>query len=335
MSHTWMNGPVSLHHTMNPEATHPTVSCIIVNYETSSFVSRCVASLRNSVTESINIEIIVVDNPSQAHDIENLRSLPIDILVSSDSNVGYGIACNLGRKSAHGDYICILNPDTVVNPQTIEFWVKSFRELSASQPDLALLAPTLINENETEQRSTYHFLSPLNYWAYHSLIAGCLKKFRKSVRIETKKKSSRFLRVDWAMGAAYLVKSEAWNTVQGFSDKFFMYAEDQDLCKRLQEHGYSIWQSTQLRILHTQGEPSAEGRASGIIRFFDGLSRYIRIHYSLGGRISIRMQIICDMTLRILFLSVLRVTNWHSIMTRNRMRGYCAVFGTTIKTLFQ
>ncbi len=288
-------------------------------------VRRCVTSLKQQTTID-DTEIIIVDNDSSDEDKNNLRKIKDVLLVFSTSNLGYGQGCNLGVKNATGDLICILNPDTVLSPDTLEKWAAEFSTLKTQYIDLALLAPTLRNENGNIQRSTYRFLSPLNYWFYHSIFAGMIKKIKKSIRFHNRNcQNNQVLEVDWAMGSAYLIDKAAWDKVGGFSDKFFMYAEDEDLCYRFRSAGYRILYTGNVSLTHTQGEPSAHNRAKGIISFFDGLSRYIDLHYTAPMKQLIILQVIVDMCIRILLADFMYLFKPKDEMTRSRLRGYIEV----------
>src|SRR5690606_10644149 len=155
---------------------NPIVSIVIVNYETSAYVRRCIDSL--SAT-TLPHEIIVVDNPSPAADLNNLPTdLPNVRIIASSENVGFGLGCNLGASPAHPDsqYIAILNPDTAVPAGQLQRWIDSHR---AACPNGGIHGPALHNENGTIQRSSYRFPNGLSYWLTHSLLAGFIINLKK------------------------------------------------------------------------------------------------------------------------------------------------------------
>ncbi len=112
------------------------VSVIIVNYETSAMVRRCVESLQ---AQSASHEIIVVDNPSDSRDVANLADLPV-ALVQNSENVGYGLGVNAGAAMSNGRVICVLNPDTVLPPGTLDQWLQMFHR-EAGHRRLGCLCP--------------------------------------------------------------------------------------------------------------------------------------------------------------------------------------------------
>ncbi|MCX7718130.1 MAG: glycosyltransferase family 2 protein [Candidatus Sumerlaeaceae bacterium] len=302
-------------------APRPQVSVIIVNYETSAMVRRCVGSLAN---QDIPHEIIVVDNPSPAADVRHLNDLPVR-LVQNTENLGYGRGCNAGAAIARGDLICVLNPDTIVPDGALAAWVASLRACQSAGRRVGLLAPRLVNENGTVQRSTYQFVNPLNYWLYHSLLAGVLKRMRKTFRLPDTISAGRVRRTDWVMGAALLLPRVAWEAVGGFSDKYFLYSEDTDLCRRLWLSGWEVLFDPSVTLIHTQGEASAESRDRAVLRFFTGLSVFLHTHYGPARRRAVEVAVILDMLMRLAILLPIVAARPSRLIMRNRLRGYWSV----------
>jgi GT2 family glycosyltransferase len=308
----------------------PEVSIIIVNYETSGMVRRCVKSLAE---EPVSHEIIVVDNPSPADDARNLEGLPVRV-VRNAVNLGYGLGCNAGAAVARGRLICVLNPDTVIPKGALGSWVASLDACLASNPRTGLLAPRLVNENGTVQRSTYQFVNAANYWLYHSILAGILKRLRKTFRLPDAPDGRGVRRSDWVMGAAMLLPRAAWQAVGGFSDRYFLYSEDADLCRRLWDAGWEVLFDPGVTLIHTQGEASAETRDRAVQRFFKGLSMFLHTHYGPVRRRSVEVAVILDMLLRVAVLLPIVALRPSVLIMRKRLRGYVAVLRMYLRSLF-
>jgi len=306
----------------SPRREPPDVSVIIVNFETSEYTRRCLASLRQ---QGLPVQTIVVDNPSPKNDAENLAALDDILLVRNSENIGYGQACNRGFSYATADIVCILNPDTVVPSGMLRAWLEKMKMECAKGVKVGILAPSLLNENGSRQRSTYGFPNFFNYWLHHSLLAGILKTMRKKFRIPTFRLfpwGNGIKEVPWVMGSAMMIPRSAWEAVGGFSNLFFLYAEDMDLCYRLRACGYSILFDPSLEIIHTQGNPPAEKRDLAIRRLFDSLEIFLRAHYNRWQRIAVRSAVVLDMALRILLFSAVRLWKPHSTLTQKRLEGY-------------
>lgn len=318
----------------------PLVAIVIVNYETSAMVRRCVESLARQTQPHT---VVIVDNPSPARDADNLTDLVTAdgerspststvSLIRAPENLGYGRGCNLGLAGASAPYLCILNPDTALPPGALQAWLEAMREAEASsagKPPVGLLAPRLLNDNGTPQRSTYQFQNALNYWLYHSLFAGILKTLRKRVghpgsgptNRERDASGHSCHEVDWVMGAAMLLPREAWERIGGFSEDYFLYAEDTDLCWRLRQAGYRVLFAPTVSINHTQGEPSPERRGQNLVRLFRGLHTFIHLNYGFWKRNGVRLAVITDMLIRIALYAPLSLLRPGHTLTRTRLQG--------------
>lgn len=296
------------------------VSVVIVNYETSSMVRRCVESL---LRQGVAHEIIVVDNPSDLNDVEHLRDLPVR-LVENAENVGYGMGVNAGAATATGRAICVLDPDTVLPPATLERWIASMDRAEAPPP-VGCLAPQLVNDNGVPQRSVYGFVNPANYWLHHSLLAGWLKWLAKRSACGRRRAAGPVREVDWVMGAAMLFPRAAWTAVGGFSQRYFLYAEDMDICWRLHKAGFSVRYAPEVLVTHTQGEPAAQTRDLAALRLFTGLKEFADQHYPPIRRAGVIACVIADMALRITLFAVPAALDLREGLYRSRVRGYMKV----------
>jgi N-acetylglucosaminyl-diphospho-decaprenol L-rhamnosyltransferase len=299
-------------------ATRPRISIITVNYETSDMVARLAASLAE---QDIPHEFIIVDNPSAAHDIENIRGIADARIVESPENVGYGMGLNSGARFATGDHIGILNPDAAVPPGQLRAWVEVLERENAAGRRIGVLGPRLVNDNGTPQRSAYQFVNPLNYWAYHSILAGALKTFRKRVAMESGAPEAQLRRVGWVMGAAMLLPRDVWEAAGGFSPSYFMYAEDTDLCWRVSGKGWNVYYAPEVTFIHTQGEPAPEHRDRGMMMLFTSIRVFLRERYPPLKRGAVSTSVIADMLLRIAAFAPLAAIRPGDTLTRSRLRG--------------
>lgn len=336
---------MSRHTSPPPAVPSASVAVVIVNYETSDMVRRCLRSLAD---QELPHRVVVVDNPSPKNDGANLQEFDQAAgeageekkrhqvrLVRAPENVGYGLGCNLGLEGSDAPYVCILNPDTQLPPGSLQAWVAAMQQEEKAGRKVGLLAPALLNENGTVQRSTYQFQTALNYWAYHSLFAGVAKTVRKRLPARpTRPTSSGQIdrgavvpaqNVDWVMGAALLLPREAWEEVGGFSPAYFLYAEDTDLCWRLHKSGWEVLYQPEIAIIHTQGEPSPERRGQSLVRLFRGLQIFTCRNYGFWKRIGVCVAVIADMLIRISLYAPLRLLRPGHTMTRSRLEGSVAV----------
>ncbi|MCX7964946.1 MAG: glycosyltransferase family 2 protein [Candidatus Sumerlaea chitinivorans] len=294
------------------------ISFIIVNYQTSHLVRRLHASLQNV---TIPHEIIVVDNASPNSDWQDLQDLPI-ALIRSDTNLGYGLGCNLGAQQARGEFLCILNPDIIIPEREVEKWVAIARGLLAQQRPVGIVAPRLTYENGVEQLSAYRFPTMWSYWPAHSIFAGAIKYARKRLGFGSRTAHSSLKSVDWVMGSAMLIPRAAWDCVGGFSSRYFFYAEDTDLCWRMRRAGFEVFYAPEVTLIHTQGESAPEKRAEACKRLFSGLKVFLVDNYSPAMRKRVEYCVIADMVLRILLLSPALLWRRDDPLVQARLHGY-------------
>lgn len=317
------------------------VTIVIVNYETSAYVTRCVDSLR---IQDYPWEAVIVDNPTPSNDYQNLPTKSPVRVLRSPENVGYGLGCNLGAAAASpgSGYVCILNPDTAVPDGELRRWIDSYRR---NCPDGGILGPALHNDNGAIQKSSYAFPSAANYWLTHSLLAGFLINSKKGSwtggkgRGFSDAKTPQALEnaasistdvstnpTDWLMGAALLLDRETWERLAGFSDQYFLYSEDTDLCWRCRELGLPVIYDPTVRIWHSQGDPAAgAARELGIVRLFDGMKRFVDLNYSGVRKAGMYGVVITDMLLRLAIMAPLKIVRKDNALLQSRVRGYSRV----------
>lgn len=223
------------------------LSIIYVNYNTADQVMTSVESVRRH-TKGIDYEIIVADNNSK--DDENLQKLIDDEtikVVKLDDNYGFGKANNAGVKECTGEYIFLLNPDTICHDNSI----KKLLDCLKADQTIGVISPNLIN---AESKPTHSFrragdgiLTELNFALFglpYKILYGSDFEFNHS---------DKQLEVAYSCGAAMMMKKDIFEKVDGFDETFFMYYEDQDLCNRIKKTGLRIVNEPKAIIQHLEG----------------------------------------------------------------------------------
>ena len=208
------------------------VSIIIVNYNTCKLTSECINSIYEKV-HSCKYEIIVVDNASVDNSAAAIkRKYPEVILITSRKNLGFGRANNLGAKYAKGEYLFLLNSDTVLNndpfPYFIDFSEKHNKKLGA--------IGTYLRDGQGE----YSKCGGTFYSISKYLITALKKWFLLSSKEEVPFQK-RDVPVDYVIGADLFIRRELFEELEGFDKHIFMYFEDVELCKRLSDAGYQSY----------------------------------------------------------------------------------------------
>jgi len=222
------------------------VSIILVNFNGEDVLVDCLSSLEKFVPKH-NSEIIVVDNNSQDNSINIIESNFPDVrLIKLPQNLGFGTGNNAGAKEAKGDFLFLLNTDTIV---TSDF-LPHLLELMSSNSDVGIIGPKLVFPDGKFQVS---FSPEISF-------AGEIraKKMHKNSYDENKlyliEKDFQSIRdVDIVVGAAFFIRKDLFDLLGGFDEKFFMYFEESDLCKRVRDKGYKILYTPHISIVHLRG----------------------------------------------------------------------------------
>jgi len=204
------------------------LSIIIVNYNTFSLTQQCINSIVTE-TKTINYEIIVVDNASSEKKTEELLTIsPLVQLIKNKNNLGFGIANNIGMKASKGDYILLLNSDTIIIDAGID---KSFQFISSSTEIDVLTCRQLNEDRKPFVPASFYFKdnSIFTYLAGNPIQQLIKSKLNKSFFKELKKSTY----VNSLSGAFMLLKKDVFNVTKGFDPDFFMYYEETEWCMRI------------------------------------------------------------------------------------------------------
>jgi hypothetical protein len=200
------------------------ISVIIVNYKSHVKLTKCLAGIYASNLSGISFEVLVVDNNS-GDDLTGLKMKYPDLkVIYSQYNLGMGGGNNLGVKSSKGKYLLIMNPDTEVYPEA----VRILFEYLENHLDINIVGPKLLNPDHTLQYSCSQFPRIYTPILRRTFLGEYFKSNRDKFMM-TDFSHEEIRLVDWLMGSCLLVRREAW---EGFDERFFMYFEDTDLCRR-------------------------------------------------------------------------------------------------------
>ncbi|MGI9317394.1 MAG: glycosyltransferase family 2 protein [bacterium] len=245
------------------------VTIIIVNYNLSTEVSACLESLEQEL-ESDSFEVIVVDNGSIDEDfkylIDLIRTSSSTTLIRSESNIGFGAACNLGVASARGDFLCFLNPDTTVDSDFLQCLL-----LILNTSNCTMVGPVYSRPGLFEYSSGYFpnlFLETLSIFFVGRHIEAAMISAKRYF-------NNSFLKVDWILGACMLLSKDDFHQVGGFDEDFFLFYEEVDLCKRISDQGGSIALATNCQINHIGSVSVKKDYIQFTNRFYQGKLRYI------------------------------------------------------------
>lgn len=267
---------------MNASSTSaPSLSILIVNWNTRDLLRACLLSVRQNVT--IPHEVIVVDNASHDGSAELATEFPEAIFIANERNEGFARGNNQAYERARGAWIWLLNPDTEVCPGAAETLI-AFLEADAQR---GAVASALIDARDgTIQRSCRTFPSPAALWAEGS---GLAKFYARSRRFGFYKMGwwnyGDAREVDQPMASSFLLRRAAIASSGGlFDEQFPIFFNDVDLCWRLKAAGWQIWFTPVARVIHWGGAGTRQVRPQMIEESHRCLRRFYEKHYR--GQIS-------------------------------------------------
>jgi len=256
------------------------LSIIIVNYNVQFFLEQALLSVRKA-GEGIDHEVFVVDNNSVDDSVKMIRDkFPEVKLIVSKENLGFSKANNIAIAQAKGEYILLLNPDTVVREDTFHSTVKQMDE------DLqigALGVKMIDGKGKFLPESKRGFPSP--EVAFYKTF-GLSKLFPKSKRFNHYHlgylSSEENHEVEVLSGAFMLLRKEVIDKIGVLDESFFMYGEDIDLSYRVIQAGYKNYYFAGTTIIHYKGESTKKGSLNYVKTFYQAMIIFARKHF--GGQ---------------------------------------------------
>ncbi len=254
------------------------VSIIIVNYNVRYFLEQCLNSVLKA-KDHLNIELIVVDNHSVDGSVQMLKEKFSDIiLIENKENVGFSRANNQGIKIAKGKYVLLLNPDTVLQEDTL---VKCF-EFMEQHSDAGALGVKMFDGKGNFLPESKRGL-PTPMVAFYKVF-GLSKLFPKSKVFGkyhlTYLDKDKNHKVDVLSGAFMFIRKEVLNKIGGLDEDYFMYGEDIDLSYRITKAGYVNYYFSETSIIHYKGESTKKSSVNYVIVFYKAMMIFADKHFS-------------------------------------------------------
>ena len=245
------------------------LSVIIVSYNSSSFLELCLHSVAKAISQlEIESEVIVVDNSSSDDSCEVLNNkFSFVKLIQNDENIGFSKANNLGVSKAKGKYICILNPDIVLQENTFDEILKFYK----SNIKVGFVGCQMIDGNGMFLKESKRVI-PSIFSSFMKVLG--ISKFYYSALDKDKRGY-----IDILAGAFMFVEKTIYDSVKGFDEDYFMYGEDIDLSYKALKKGYSNYYLGDVKIIHFKGE-STDKNSVYINRFYNAMYIFYTKHFN-------------------------------------------------------
>jgi len=287
----------------------PKISIVIVNYNVKEYLEQALISIKKALV-NFSHEIFVVDNASVDGSVPYIRQrFPEIRLISLNENIGFGRANNIALKKAEGEYIILINPDTVVQERTFSELLQFFED----HPDAGAVTCKIIDSNGSFSVDCRHSI-PTPMIAFWKVI-GFSKLFPRSKIFAkynlTYLDENETYAVPAVSGSFMMIRKKVLDRAGHFDERFFMYCEDIDLCHRINEEGFRIYYVPTTQIVHYKGESTKKDNLDYIKAFHQSLYQFFQKYYGKSHIQLFRWVIVLGIFFRGIFIYLKNLLHNH------------------------
>jgi GT2 family glycosyltransferase len=261
----------------------PDVTAILVNYNAGNELALALQSIREDCAHT-SWEAVVVDNASSDGSATVVETFPQATLIRNEVNVGFGRAVNQAVVLAKAPRLLLINPDC----RLVGGALARLQSVLDDELSCAVVGPRILDPDGAVQgsaRGDPDMLTGLfgRTGALRALLPLLPVARRNVVADEAVRTGASSVVVDWLSGACMLVRRDAFRAAGGFDERFFLYWEDADLCRRLRNHGFHVRYVPGATAVHKVGQSSQTARRSSIRAFHASAYLYYATHVAPGA----------------------------------------------------
>lgn len=297
------------------------LSIVIICWNDWKVIENCLNSIVQN-THKVQYEIIVSDNGSTDGSTEKIKAqFPAARLIENAANLGFAQGNNAGIREAHGEYILILNPDTIVHDGSLDRWIT----FADKHPEVGAFGCRVHNPDGTYQQSARPFPTIFRYWisALGLRFLGRLKYPVLSDEYEGWSGDTE-REVDWQSGCCVMLRTGVLKALGGFDGQFFYQFEEVDLCRRVWNAGYRIRFTPTVSITHLGGQSVGRFPSRFAIEICRNGYRYFYKHYGIKGASRYRSVMLARFRIRHVWYAFANLLRPNEILER-RLGMYRAV----------
>ena len=267
----------------------PVLSVIVVSWNTKGLLRDCLRSVYEQAVK-YSVEVWVVDNNSPDGSAQMVAAeFPQVNLIPNEDNRGFAAANNQALKLCRGEYILLLNPDTVVLDNATDKMVDFAK--SGKVEKLGVLVSKLLNGDGTLQHSVFKFYSFWRSLVENRFFAGLLEKTgSQNKTFGSMWNHDHATSIDWAHGAVMFFSREVYNKVGLLDERFYIYAEEMDYFMRVRKAGYINYFEPLIEITHLGKSSSRQKRAAMFIQNYKSFYIFLLKHYSWFEYLAYRLR---------------------------------------------
>lgn len=253
------------------------LSIVIVSWNAKEFLCKCIDSIFTNC-DRFNFEVIVVDNASHDGSVEMVqKKFPMVTVICNDRNLGFAKANNVGIRLSQGNYICLINSDVEVLSNCFDLMVDYIKKNS----DVGMLGPMMLNSDGTLQRSCRGYSTLWNLFCRALALDLCFPNAKLfGGRLMTYWDHNDTQEVEVINGCFWMVGKEALSEVGLLDEKFFIYAEDVDWCKRFNDAGWKVVYYPIAKAIHYGGASSNNAPIQFYLEMYRANLQYWKKHHN-------------------------------------------------------
>lgn len=297
------------------------LSIVIICWNDLKVIQDCLESIYATV-KSTDFEVIVSDNGSTDGSVDFVRkNYPQARIVENGANLGFSRGNNAGIRVAEGEYVLILNPDTIIHEGSLDRWM----QFADKHPEAGAFGCRVLNPDGSWQLSARPFATVWRYWlaafwlyplAYVSdvFVSGVYPRWKGDTERE----------VDWISGCCALFRGSVLKELGGFDEQFFYHFEEADLCHRVWNAGFTIAFSPDVTITHLGGQSVKRAPLRFELETYRSRYRYFYKYFGERGARQCRQVSIAAIRVRQLGYGAMRLLK-PSAELEERLKTYRAV----------
>jgi len=239
---------------------------IIVNYRSTDYLLRCLRSIYDTI-HNLHVKIFVQDNTTK-DDVDRVKAeFPHVILSKNSCNMGFAKAINNALKQSNSPYIVLLNPDTYV---IMDGFFERILRYMEENPNVGIVGPKILNRDGSVQGSARTFTTPLTgLFGRSSMLTRLFPNnpFTRANVLTTRSDGKTHMEVDWVSGACLVARRRAIEDVGLIDQRFFVYWEDADWCRRMWNKGWKVVYFPKAYVIHYVGVSSEKALTRSSFEF--------------------------------------------------------------------
>jgi len=299
------------------------LSIVIINWNDGKVLPGCLQSICRETKET-EYEIVISDNGSTDGSLDYVRSNhPEAMIVENGANLGFSRGNNSGIAVARGEYVLILNPDTIIMDRALDRLVC----WADKHPEAAAFGCRVLNPDGSLQHSARPFPSIRRYWMAALGLRGLAlisSSFCSDTYTGWDGTSER--EIDWQSGCCVMFRRSILREMGGFDPAFFYHYEEVDLCFRVHQAGYRILYTPKATITHLGGQSVGRFPIRFAIESFRNQHKYFNKHYGLSTALRSRVVALAHLWVRRCAYGILAIFDKSDVMKRR-----IAMYRATIK----